>query len=87
MLPSHNTGRFSWMEELGFTEDFFFVNSLCGLKYYDFIFLFFFLIQKEIFLYLLGKRHAKIVKTVRILISSTYQDKDIDFEYRNAVHF
>lgn len=38
------------------------------------------------FLYLLGKQHAKIVKTVRILISSTYQDMDIDLEYRNAVH-
>lgn len=38
------------------------------------------------FLYLFGKQHAKIVKTVRILISSTYQDMDIDVEYRNAVH-
>lgn len=58
---------------------------MSGLKYHSFIFLFLY-IQKEIFLYLLEKQHAKIVKTLRILISSTYQDMDIDFEYRNAVH-
>lgn len=67
-----------------FYRGFFWGNSLCGLKYY-FIFLYIYL-KNEIFLYLLEKQHAKIVKAVRILISSTYQDMDIDFEYRNAVH-
>lgn len=78
MLLPHNTGSFLWIEELGFTEDFL-MSIFCGLKYYCFILFFY---TKEN----VGKQPAKIVKTVRILISSTYQDVEIDFEYRNAVH-
>lgn len=61
-----------------FYRGFFLMSILCGLKYYCFIL--FFNTKGNV-----GKQRAKTVKTVRILIS-TYQDVEIDFEYRNAMH-
>lgn len=85
MLPPRNAGRILQMENLVLQRIFFFVcvSSYVVLKI---LFHFSFFFQKEMFLYLLGKQHAKIIKTVRILISFTYQDMDIDFEYRNVVN-